>query len=106
MFRRLFHGYPATPEMAARLAIAGAICLVLSTTAGCCTAGGTAPDTSPSAAEVRLALISQMRSRGQWPARIDLERQPVVMAGVQPAPQCRSRAPSVTALDSGSAWTS
>ena len=29
MFRRLFDGYPATPEMAARLAIAGAVCLVL-----------------------------------------------------------------------------
>ena len=29
VFRRLFDGYPATPEMAARLAIAGAVCLVL-----------------------------------------------------------------------------
>ncbi len=27
--RRLFDGYPATPEMAARLGVAGAICLVL-----------------------------------------------------------------------------
>ena len=27
--RRLFDGYPATPEMAGRLAIAGAVCLVI-----------------------------------------------------------------------------
>jgi len=27
--RRLFAGYPATPETAARLAIAGAVCLLL-----------------------------------------------------------------------------
>ena len=29
MIRRLFEGYPATPETAARLAVAGVVCLLL-----------------------------------------------------------------------------